>query len=40
MQTRVVQLLLMGLGVASLAACSVPEAAATPRKETDRTQRA
>ena|SRR5450432_3022818 len=39
MQTRVVQLLLIGLGVRCLAACSVPEAAATPRKETGQSER-
>jgi hypothetical protein len=38
MQTRVVQLLLIGLGVRCLVACSVPEAAATPRKETGQSE--
>src|SRR4051812_34821157 len=33
MQTRVVRLLLIGLGVRCLVGCSVPEAAATPGKE-------
>ena len=37
--TRVVQLLLIGLGVRCLVACSVPEAAATPRKETGQSER-
>jgi hypothetical protein len=39
MQTRVVQSLLMGLGVACVVACSVPETAATPRKETGQAER-
>jgi hypothetical protein len=39
MQTRVVRWLLIGLGVRCLVACSVPEAAATPRKETGQTAR-
>ena len=34
MQTRVVQSLLFGFGVRCLVACSVPEAAAAPHKET------
>ena len=34
MQTRVVHLLLIGVCVRCLVACSVPEAAATPRRET------
>ncbi len=38
MQTRVVQLLLIGLGVRCLVACSVPEAAATPREETGQSE--
>jgi hypothetical protein len=39
MQTRVVQLLLIGFGVRCLVACSVPEAAATPPKETGQGER-
>ncbi len=39
MQTRVVQWLLIGLGVRCLVACSVPEAAATPREETGQSER-
>ncbi|HWZ88894.1 MAG TPA: hypothetical protein VNW92_08590 [Polyangiaceae bacterium] len=39
MQTRVVQLLLMGFGVGCLVACSVPETAATSRNETGQGER-
>jgi hypothetical protein len=39
MQTRVVQSLLIGFGVRCLVACSVPEAAATPPKETRQSER-
>jgi hypothetical protein len=39
MHTRVVQLLLIGLAVRCLVACSVPEAATPPRKETGQIER-
>ena len=39
MQTRVLRLLLIGLGVRCLVGCSVPEAAATPRKEVRQSER-
>lgn len=39
MQTRVRRLLLLGLGVRCLVACSIPEATATPRHETGQRER-
>jgi hypothetical protein len=39
MQTRFVRLLLIGLGVRCLVACSIPEAAATPRQGTGQHER-
>jgi len=39
METRVVRLLLIGLGVRCLVACSIPEAAATPRPGTSQHER-